>query len=177
MEEEKLKKVAGLREILEDRVRGLETELEGLRVLLEFANNMLLEQSFKRPEVVKPPPPISVAVEAAPLRTVGGELLANLYVGDNSIRVVPSDDKSFSVNTPPFTPFLHDRVLLKMQERDRESAQDGKIPHDKVFSFELKRDGDAIREITIRNVAPERKRELISAIQWTFEKMHEKMKR
>ncbi len=177
MEEDRLKKIAGLREILEERVRRLETELEELRVLLEFVNNILLEQSFKRAETAKLQPPLTVRVEATPLRTTGGEILANLYVEADSMRVVLAEDEKFSVNTPPFMPFLHDRVLLKMQEKDQEAAEEGKIPYGKVFSFDVKRDGDLIREITIRNVDPGRKREVLSAIHWTLEKMYEKMKR
>ena len=177
MEEDRLKKIAGLREIIEERVRRMEAELEGLRVLLEFVNNILLEQSFKRVETVKPQPTLPIHVEATPLTTMGGEILASLHVEDDSMRIVPSGDKKFSVNTPPFMPFLHDRVLLKMQEKDQEAAEEGRIPYGKVFSFDVKRDGDLIREITIQNVDPERKRELVSAIHWTLEKMYEKMKR
>lgn len=177
MQEDILKKIAELREILEQRVRGLETELEGLRLLLEFVNNILLEQSFKRAQIVKPQPPISAHVEVTTLRTKSDEILANLYMGDDSMRIVPADDKDFSVNTPPFMTFLYERVLLKMQETDREAAEEGGISHDDVFSFDLKRDGTIIREILIRNVAAERKRELLSAIHWTLEKMYDRMKR
>jgi len=177
VEEERLKKIAGLREILEERVRRMETELEGLRVLLEFVNNVLLEQSFKRVEPIKPKTVMPEHVEATPLSTKDGEVLANLYVGDGSMRIVPAEDKKFSVNTPPFMSFLHDRVLMKMQDRDREATGEGRISPDKVFSFDVKRDGDMIREITIRNVDAERKRELVSAIHWTLEKMQEKTKR
>jgi len=180
VEEDKLKKIAELREILEERVRSLEAELDGLRVLLEFVNSILLEQSFKRVETVKPvpsPPPIPVHAEATPLKTPNGEVLASLYIGDDAIRVVPSEDKRFSVDTPPFRSFLHDRVLLKMHERDREAAEEGRIPNDKIFKFEVKQDGDVIREIDIQNVAPERKREVIGAIQWTLEKMYDKKRK
>jgi len=176
MEEDRLKKIAELREILEERVTRTEAELEGLRVLLEFANNILLEQSFKRVQAAKLQPPVPVRVEATQLRTTAGEILANLYVEDDSIRIVLAEDKKFSANTPPFVPFLHDRVLLKMQEKDKEAAEGGRIPYDKVFSFNLERAGDLILGITIRNVDPERKRELISAIHWTLEKMYDKMK-
>jgi len=177
LEEDRLKKIAELREILEERVRRMETELEGLRVLLEFVNNILLEQSFKRVEPPKPKPPIRERLEATPLSTKDGETLANLHMEDDSVHVLPVEDKKFSVNAPPFMSFLHDRVLLKMQERDREALEEGRILPEKVFSFDVKRDGEIIREITIRNIDPERKRELLSAIHWTLEKMYEKMKR
>jgi len=110
-----------------------------------------------------------------PLKTVTGDLLADLYVGEDLMRVVLAEDKSFDVNTPPFTSFLVERVLAKMQEKDREVASTGEITPDKILSYNITRDGDLIREITIRNVRSERSRELKSAIRWTLEKMYEKM--
>ncbi|MCW4027613.1 MAG: hypothetical protein NWE76_09040, partial [Candidatus Bathyarchaeota archaeon] len=85
------------------------------------------------------------------------------------------EEKTFTMSTPPFVPFLRERVPSKIHERDQEAVHSGVIPLDKAFSFEIKRDGDVIREITVRNVDRERERELMSAIHWTLEKMHEKM--
>jgi len=193
-EEEKIKKMAEFRTVLEKRIREIETELEGLRALLEFIDAALLEKGFKRAEIVKPtPPPTGVAppppptlpevappvVEyeiAVPLKTVTGELLANLYVGEDSLRVVLTEDKEFNINTPPFISFLVERVLAKMQEKDREAVRTGEITPDKILSYNIVREGDIVREVTIRNIAPDRSRELKSTIRWTLEKMYEKMK-
>jgi hypothetical protein len=91
------------------------------------------------------------------------------------MRLVPTEDKSFNVNTPPFMSFLVERVLAKMQEKDREAAESGEIPPEKILSYDISRDGDEIREMTIRNVGAERSRELKSTIRWTLEKMFEKV--
>jgi hypothetical protein len=45
-----------------------------------------------------------------------------------------------------------------------------------MFSYNIVREGDLIREIIIKNVDDERVKELKSSIRWTFEKMFEKMK-
>jgi len=183
-EREKIKKIAELRVLLEKRVEDMETELEGMRTLLSFIDDTLLEKGFKRAEIAKPVPTPQKAVSppealeyerSIPLKTVTGDLLANLYVGEDSMRVVLAEDKSFDVNTPPFTSFLMERVLAKMQEKDREAASTGEITPDKILSYNIVRDGDLIREITIRNIGPERSRELKSSIRWTLEKMYEKM--
>ena len=47
---------------------------------------------------------------------------------------------------------------------------------DKVFSYNVIREGELVREILIRNYDDERLKELKSSIRWTFEKMYEKMK-
>jgi hypothetical protein len=191
MEEEKLRKIAELREILEERIRSLEAEIEGLRLILEFVNGFLLERSFKRVEEItpakiseaaptapspptSPTPAIREPVRVIPLKTSSGELLANIYVEDRSLRVVPEPDKKFDVNTPPFEPFLIEKVLNRMREVDQESVRRGELMPEEAISFEVKKDGSILKEMIIRNVASQRERELRSAIRWTLEKMYEK---
>jgi len=198
-EEDKMRKMAELQATLERRISKLQIELDQLRALLDFVNSSLLEKSFKKPEITKlasttsvlseptfpkPPSPIQVETtspfsefaQATPIKTVTGELLANLYANTDSMRVVLAQDKQFTVDIPPFTTFLVDRVLAKMQEKDRESASVGEIPLDKVLSYEIIREGDVIRELVIKNAGSDRARELKSTIRWTLERMHEKTK-
>jgi hypothetical protein len=112
---------------------------------------------------------------ATPLQAMTGELLANLYASEDSVRVVMAEGKDFNVNTPPFTHFLVERVLLKMQERDSELARVGQLSPDRIFCYNIIREGDIIREIVIRNTDPDRLKELKSSIRWTLEKMYEKV--
>ncbi|RLI42888.1 hypothetical protein DRO69_09895 [Candidatus Bathyarchaeota archaeon] len=186
MEAEKIKKIAEFRTLLEKRIQEMKTELEGMQALLEFVNSMLLEKGFKKAEIKKPvsPPiipetPSTASTEyekSIPLKTAAGDLLADLHVAKDSMRVVLAEDKEFNINTPPFMSFLIERVLNKMQEKDREAAGKGEITPDRIISYNITRDGDTIREITIRNIGPNRLRELKSTIHWTLEKMYEKMK-
>ena len=193
--EERARKIAEFRTMLEKRVRETEIELEGLRALLEFANTVVLEEGFRRAEVALPParaPPSPRPAEpeagpetvlppsaaeggaAVPLRTVTGDLLANLYVREGSVRIVPGASREFNVNTPPFSSFFVDRVLAQMRRRDQEAAERGEIPPEQGLSYDIVKEGDTIREITVRNVEPDRLREIKSAVQWTLEKMYEK---
>ena len=184
-EKEKTKKMAEFRTWLEKRIHEVETELEGLQVLLEFITAALLEKGFRRAEIVKSvpsapppteaaPPPVIAYERVVPLKTVTGDLLADLYVGAESMRVVLAKEKEFNINTPPFMAFLVERVLAKMQEKDREAVSRGEITPDKILSYHITREGDIVREITIRNVTRDRSRELKSTIRWTLEKMYEK---
>jgi len=198
-ESDKIKKMVELRALLEKRVKEMETELDGLRVLLDSVNAALVEKGFKRAEILKPAPTLTAEEEllppappttgvevtqppvleyeqAIPIKTATGELLANLYVSEDSMRVVLAEDKQFTVDVPPFMAFLVERVLAKMQEKDREATGIGEIAPDKILSYSIVRDGDFLREITIRNVGADRARELKSTIRWTLEKMYEKMK-
>ncbi|MGB9756437.1 MAG: hypothetical protein ACPLVJ_01470, partial [Candidatus Bathyarchaeales archaeon] len=67
-------------------------------------------------------------------------------------------------------------VFAKMQEKDNELSRTGQLMPDKVFSYNIIKEGDIIREIIIEHVDQDRLRELKSSIRWTFEKMYEKMK-
>jgi hypothetical protein len=122
------------------------------------------------------PPPATEAESVIPLKTLDDEPLAIIYVDKQSIHVLPDERKNFSVNTPPFSHFLVERVLAKMQEKDNELVRMGQLTPEKMFAYNIVREGDLIREIVIRNVDEERLKELKSSIRWTLEKMFEKMK-
>jgi hypothetical protein len=69
-----------------------------------------------------------------------------------------------------------ERVLMKMQERDNELVRTGQLSPDCALSYSVVREGDLIREISVKNVDLERMKELKSSIRWTLEKMYEKTK-
>ncbi len=189
MDEERIKKIAELRKRLEDKIKTLETELEESKTFLDLVNEILVEKSFKRAEEIQKPPIIAPAeakleplpsqkkMKTVPLKTKAGEPLADIYIEDGYIRIVPSADKKFNVNMPPFTSFLVDSILEKMKMKDQELVKEGKISENEAFSYEIKAEGEIVREITIRNFDIQRERELISATRWTFEKMYQKMQR
>ncbi len=105
-----------------------------------------------------------------------GDLLAQIYVEKDSMQVALAEEKNFNINTPPFTSFLVERVLAKMQEKDKEAANKGEINPEKILAYNIKLDGNIVRAIDIRNIKPGRSRELKSSIRWTLEKMYERMK-
>ena len=111
-----------------------------------------------------------------PLKTMADEPLALIIFDKQGMHVMPDESKNFSVNTPPFTNFLVEKVFAKMQEKDTELVKAKQLTTDKMFSYNIVREGDLIREIIIKNVDDERLKELKSSIRWTFEKMYEKMK-
>jgi hypothetical protein len=185
-EKEKIKKIAKLRATLEKRVETMETELDGLKTLLNLIDATLIKEGFKRAEISKPnqaplkqaTPQTSIAKQkkGIPLKTVTGDLLAQFYIEKDSIKISLAEDKVFDINTPPFKSFFVERVLAKMEEKDREAASKGKIDPEKILSYKIKQDGNILREITVKNLRRERSRELKSSVRWTLEKMYERMK-
>jgi hypothetical protein len=192
---ERVKKLIAFKKKLETRIVEADSELKELQSALEAVNSILLEKGFRQAKISKEttgaelatPEKAEAAQEsepsfqpkvasenATPLKTVSGELLANLYLTEDSMRVVPAEGRSFDVNTPPFTHFLVERVLVKMQERDSELVRGGQLAPEKIFCYNIVREGDLIREIVVKNADPDRLRELRSSIRWTLEKMLEK---
>ena len=193
-DKERIKKAAQLREIVEKRIQKLEKELEEQKLVLSLIDSALVSQSFKRAEVQKPAPakaqpapkPVAAPKPAVtptavpqrrgvPLKTMTGDVLAEIFAEKDTIQIVFPKDKNFDVTLPPFRSFFVDRVLAKMQEKDQEDANKGQITPDKVLSFDVKQDGDVLKQLTVRNVRPERSRELRSSLRWTLEKMYERM--
>lgn len=189
-EAEEIKKLMAFKKRIEKRIEKLSSELKDMQAMLEAANSILLAKGFKRAEIVKAPSPAEpilpkgeLAVphseefrEIIPLKTVTGESIAKIYIGENSLKVALDKSKEFNVNTPPFNQFLIERVLARMQEKDRELARGGKLKPEQIFSYNIVKEGDLIREILVRNFDAERLKELKSSIRWTLDKMYEKMK-
>jgi hypothetical protein len=195
---EKLKALVNFKKKLEKRIEELDAEIKEAVATLEAVNSILLEKGFKRGDLTEVkaqeeevPPEVEITVEeeapvmpraaepesVIPLKTMDEEPLAIIYVDKEALHVLPDESKHFSVNTPPFQAFLVERVLVKMQKKDDEFVRMGQLTADKMFAYNIAREGDLIREIVIRNVDEDRLRELKSSIRWTLEKMYEKTKK
>ena len=198
---EKMKAMISFKKRLEDQIERLTQEANEAQAALDTLNIILLEKGFKRgdikeipatavlpKEVVLPKPakellkskvtpvPATESETVIPLKTMNEEPLALMYFEKQSIHVMPDESKKFSVDIPPFSNFLVEKVFAKMQEKDKELVRLGQLTPDKMFSYNIVRECDLIREIIIKNVDEERVKELKSSIRWTFEKMYEKMK-
>jgi hypothetical protein len=200
-ETERMKSLVSLKQHLEKRIARLDAEATELKISLDAVNSILLEKGFKRgnikdaeqpaKETTQPSQPTEEAMakeektagyrggepeNVIPLKAMNDESLAIIYIEKDSIHILPDESKHFSVNTPPFGNFLVERVLAKMQEKDTELVRMKQLTPDKMFAYNIIREGDLIREIVIKNVDEERFKELKSSIRWTLEKMYEKMK-
>jgi len=200
-DQERMRSVIAFKKRLEDQLESLTAETKEVQAALDTVNQILLEKGFKRGDIKEVPAtsaPISKEVvlpkhepeppkatptqqhtepeSVIPLKTMADEPLALIYFDKQTIHVLPDESKNFSVNTPPFTNFLVEKVFAKMQEKDRELVRLGQLSTDKMFSYNIARQGDLIREIIIKNADDERLKELKSSVRWTFEKMYEKMR-
>lgn len=195
-EAERVKRIVDFKERLEKKIEKLELQLKDHNALLETVNELLLEKGFRRPELPKqqntqvlssretehlePEARLqseeNVTGNVTDLMSADGVLLAKLYCEGRFARVVPASSMCFNVNVSPFSQFLVERVLAKMQERDSELVRMGKLQAADIFSYSIVRDGEVVQEITLKNFDEERLKELTSSVRWTLEKMYEKTK-
>jgi hypothetical protein len=205
-DQEKMKSLIAFKKRMEEQLEKLTAEAKEVQAALDTVNAILLDRGFRRgdikevpvpKEVILPkqePEPPKVVVQytsdaskpvaqrmpeqesVIPLKTMTDEPLALIIFDKQGMHVMPDESKNFSVNTPPFTNFLVEKIFAKMQEKDSELVKAKQLAADKMFSYNIVREGDLIREIIIKNVDDERLKELKSSIRWTFEKMYEKMK-
>lgn len=190
-ESEEVKQLAELKVKLQRKLETIREEAKTLESLISIVDSLLVSKSFRRIEVPQPqqaPPaqveagPITQTPEVSPHETIpleasDGSLLAKMYVTDRDVQVIVEPGLNLYVSTPPFQSFLVSRVLDSMKSKDLELVKEGKLNPDRVFDYELKIEGDALKEIKIKNYGDRRRlRELRTSIRWTFEKMYEKLK-
>jgi len=194
---ENLKVLVNLKKKTEKKIENLNTEIKEANKLLDTVNSILIEKGFKRgdskdlkiqKDETKPERQVPLTEEkqtksrflesesVIPLNTMEDIPLAIIYANKEALHVLPDERKKFNVNTPPFYPFLVERVLEKMREKDEELVRVGELAIEKMFNYDIISENDLIREIVIRNVNEDRLRELKSSIRWTLEKMYEKTK-
>jgi hypothetical protein len=194
---EKMKSLIAFKKRLEDQLEKLNAETKEIQDSLDTVNGILLDKGFKRLDIKEAPQaavPKEVVLPKEPepqkpmpqhlpepesvisLKTMTDEPLALIFFDKQGMHVLPDESKNFNVNTPPFGNFLVERVFSKMQDKDSELVRAGQLKQEKMFTYNIVREGDLIREIIIKNVDEERLKELKSSIRWTLEKMYEKMK-
>jgi hypothetical protein len=156
---EKMKSMIAFKKRLEDQLDKLNAEAKEVQATLDTVNTILLEKGFKRGDIKDAPTtPAPVPKEVVlpkqaaeipkqetpnetetviPLKTMAEEPLALMYFEKQQIHVMPDESKKFSVNTPPFSNFLVEKVFAKMQEKDKELVRLGQLTTDKMFSYNI----------------------------------------
>ncbi|MCS7097897.1 MAG: hypothetical protein NZ922_02835 [Candidatus Methanomethyliaceae archaeon] len=172
--------LADLKKDLEEKIMRMEKELSSLKVLLKLVDETLSKISFipasKLMEEEEPQQETYEFEQTFPIKSKTGEDLGTIYVGKGILKIVPKQDLSLKI--PPFQSFFIERVLEEMKKKDEIAVEQKKKSPEEILEYEIKSEGDIIKEVIIRNVSEEsRIREIRSSIRWTLERMMEKMSR
>lgn len=171
--------LADLKKDLEEKIMKMEKELSSLKTLLKLVDEALSKISFMPASKLMEEEPQQEVYEFEqifPIKSKTGEDLGTIYVGKGIIKIVPKQD--LSLKTPPFQSFFIERVLEEMKKKDEIAVEQKKKSPEEILEYEIKSEGDIIKEVIIKNVSEEsRIREIRSSIRWTLERMMEKISR
>jgi uncharacterized small protein (DUF1192 family) len=171
--------LAELKAWLERRIAELTAELERLRAVVRYVDELLAESSFKRADTLiakrapeqqlRPPQP----EERPSLRTIrsrSGTTLATVTFTQDAARFVLNPDLVVTRDHRPFSSFLLRKVLEGYVNQDMDLVSRGLLDSSLAFSYEVIYEGDRVKEIEVRNYRDEsRLREIINAVRWTLE--------
>ncbi|MCR6668520.1 MAG: hypothetical protein NDF51_00775 [archaeon YNP-WB-040] len=153
-----------LKSLLKERIDQLSKELEVLKTCLEILGEKPTAAQQKTSETkveVKVEKPVQKAKtpERKLLTSIseGGENIANIYVEEDKIIVVPGKNVKVDVNSRDFKDFFVKKVLFGLK-KEKPS-----------ISYEVKDVNGTLKEVIIKNVTEERDvKRIEGAVKWTF---------
>jgi len=188
--EDEVKNAAETKHWVESRIIELEEEIERLKSIQDMMDAILRKTSFqpatdisKEGKLKKDSTTKNESVTAStefkdirPLkRSKDDLLLANMYVSESAVAIIPVSDITFNVSTPPFSSFLLNRIFEGMKFKDQEKVSAGEMNENKAFSYDVEKDGESIKKIIIKNYRDQsRITEIFNTSAWTFTRMLEK---
>ena len=177
------KKLLHYRQFLEKRIEELNMEIADLNKAVEIIDQQIVTQGFKTPTLPsaqrKEGKPISEeeVIDGISITAKDGTLLGKMYTEQNTVSFKPRENFGFTSDIAPFQSFLIDRVLANMKGTDEERASRGELDPSNILEYEIKTEGNEVKEIIIENYGEERRlREINSSLRWTFDKMFDKIR-
>ena len=199
--EEDIKRAAQTKEWIESRIAKLEDEASRLNELLTLLDMILRKTSFKpassipiistqapiKQEISQAPKPLRSSSKTASKtefkeirslkRASDGKPLANAYISDSSVGIVPVSDVPVNTSTPPFTSYFLKKVLDVMVSKDMEIASSGGLEKEDVLNYKVDEESGVIKKIIINNYRDQsRLTEILNLTVWTITRMLEKAK-
>ena len=188
--EDEIKNAAETKNWVESRIMELEEEIERLKSMQEMMDIILRKTSFQPAKdvsktgkqeaiAITKQEPVTASANFKDIRPMKRSkddlLLANMYISESSVAIIPVSDIIFEISTPPFSSFLLNRIFEGMKFKDQEEVSAGKLKEDEVFNYDIEKDGESIKKIVIKNYGNQsRLTELFNTSVWTFTRMLEK---
>ena len=103
-----------------------------------------------------------------------GEVIANAFVTPEKISIIMSEGIGLTDEIPPLRSFFIERIIGEMKKIDSADVKNGKIDQSSVIDCVINKNGQAIREIIIKNYRQkERLDEIINTATWSLTRMLE----
>ena len=192
--DEQIEKMLELKESIVDKMAKHQDELDFLQKNLDILDVVLKGSSFTKASslprkselidetVIKKEKPIGETVvkkedtsESIQIKkNKDGEVIANAFVTPEKISIIMSEGIGLTDEIPPLRSFFIERIIGEMKKIDSADVKNGKIDQSSVIDCVINKNGQAIREIIIKNYRQkERLDEIINTATWSLTRMLE----
>ena len=180
---EQIQKMLELKESIIDKMAKHQSELEFLERNLEILDVVLKGSSFTKASslprkeevkseirIKKEDKPKSIQIK----KNKDGVVIANAFVTPEKISIIMSEGIGLTDEIPPLRSFFIERIIGEMKKIDSADVKNGKIDQSSVIDCVINKNGQAIREIIIKNYRQkERLDEIINTATWSLTRMLE----
>ena len=192
--DEQIEKMLQLKESIVDKMAKHQDELDFLQKNLDILDVVLKGSSFTKasslprksepsvePIVKKEEPSVETIVKKEDTtdsiqikKNKDGEVIANAFVTPEKISIIMSEGIGLTDEIPPLRSFFIERIIGEMKKIDSADVKNGKIDQSSVIDCIINKNGQAIREIIIKNYRQkERLDEIINTATWSLTRMLE----
>ena len=192
--DEQIEKMLELKESIVDKMAKHQDELDFLQKNLDILDVVLKGSSFTKasslPRKSEPSVETIVEKEEPSVETIvekeneaesiqikknkDGEVIANAFVTPEKISIIMSEGIGLTDEIPPLRSFFIERIIGEMKKIDSVDVKNGKIDQSSVIDCVINKNGQAIREIIIKNYRQkERLDEIINTATWSLTRMLE----
>jgi len=184
--DEQIKQILTLKEKILEKMTKHQEEIDFLAKNLDVLDTILKQSSFsKASELIKNSQESSELTEDAseikqdviPLKkNSDGSVIANAFVSPDQVSIILENNLDLTEAVPPLKSFFIDRIIGEMKKKDDNDVKDGKISKESVINCMINKNGNAIREIIIKNYREkERVNEIINTATWSLARMIENL--
>ena len=192
--DEQIEKMLQLKESIVDKMAKHQDELDFLQKNLDILDVVLKGSSFTKASslprksepsvetiVKKEEPSVETTVKKEDTtdsiqikKNKDGEVIANAFVTPEKISIIMSEGIGLTDEIPPLRSFFIERIIGEMKKIDSVDVKNGKIDQSSVIDCVINKNGQAIREIIIKNYRQkERLDEIINTATWSLTRMLE----
>ena len=190
--DEQIQKMLELKESLIDKMAKHQDELDFLQKNLDILDIVLKGSSFTKASSLPRKAETIVEKEKLSVETIvekkhttesiqikknkDGEVIANAFVTPEKISIIMSKGIGLTDEIPPLRSFFIERIIGEMKKMDSVDVKNGKIDQSSVIDCVINKNGQAIREIIIKNYRQkERLDEIINTATWSLTRMLENL--
>ena len=190
--DEQIQKMLELKESLIDKMAKHQDELDFLQKNLDVLDVVLKGSSFTKASSLPRKAETKVEKEESSAETKvekkhttesiqikknkDGEVIANAFVTPEKISIIMSEGIGLTDEIPPLRSFFIERIIGEMKKIDSVDVKNGKIDQSSVIDCVINKNGQAIREIIIKNYRQkERLDEIINTATWSLTRMLENL--